>query len=231
MGRMYREIEVKQLMNEAEEEGLSEFAWLTIFADMMTLLLTFFIMLLALSAPNSERYLDALSEVGSSMGGRSIVNTRAEKKEGKERAKDKIQAVIEDNNLTKDVELTSDTRGLVIYSRGDFFFAPGKAEILPDTKLFLKRVARVLKENDGMIMVEGHTDDVPISTPKFPSNWELSTARAASVVRYFIEEQDMYPKRFIVAGYAEYKPRFMVKPANRGKNRRVEIIIMNSKKK
>jgi chemotaxis protein MotB len=229
--KSYRAIEVELLVADAEEEGAAEAGWLATLGDMMTLLLTFFIMLLALAAPEAQKYLEALSEVGSAFGGKSVVEMRAEVKKIPEKdTKEKISDVIKNNNLSKDVSVTSDTRGLVIYSRGDFFFMPGTAELQTDTKFFLNRIAKILKTTKGTIMIEGHTDDLKLRPGgRFPTNWELSSARASSVARYFIEESKIHPKRFIVAGYAEYKPRYTVIPANRAKNRRVEIIIMKKK--
>jgi chemotaxis protein MotB len=229
--KFYRAIEVELLTAEAEDEGAAESGWLATLGDMMTLLLTFFIMLLALAAPETQKYLEALSEVGSAFGGKSLVEMKAEVKKIPEKStKEKISDVIKNNNLSKDVSVTSDTRGLVIYSRGDFFFKPGTAELMPDTKFFLKRIAKIIKTTKGTIMIEGHTDDMKLRRGgRYPTNWELSSARASSVARYFIEEAKIHPKRFIVAGYAEYKPRYMVIPANRAKNRRVEIIIMKKK--
>jgi len=79
------------------------------------------------------------------------------------------------------------------------------------------------------IRVEGHTDDLPISTKRFPSNWELSTARATSVVRYYLENYDVDPRQFSAAGYSEYKPLYdNDSPENRAKNRRVEIVVLNT---
>lgn len=229
MPKMYRAVEVEKMLSEAQDEGASEAGWLSTLADMMTLLLCFFIMLLALAAPDADKYLGTLAEVGAAMGGKSIVELRKEEESAEEKIKKRFKRIIEESNLVHEVELTSDTRGLVIYSRGDMFFKPGSAEIITETKFFLKKVADILKTAEGNIMVEGHTDDVPIRSKMFPTNWELSTARAASVARYLIEEKHMHPKRFIIAGYAEYRPRYMVKPENRSKNRRVEIILMKSK--
>ncbi|MDH5543305.1 MAG: OmpA family protein [Nitrospinota bacterium] len=226
--KLYRQIEVERLVAEAEEEGLAESGWLATMADMMTLLLTFFVMLLALAAPESQKYIEALSEVGSAFGGKSLVETKAEEKKIKKKdIKEELKKVIEDNNLSKDVIVTEDSRGLVIYSRGDFFFKPGTSELIPETQFFLKRITKILKDTKGDIMIEGHTDDLPLKPGgRYPTNWELSSARASSVARYFIEDMKLHPGRFIVAGYAEFKPRYAVIPANRGKNRRVEIILM-----
>ena len=74
--------------------------------------------------------------------------------------------------------------------------------------------------------MEGHTDDIPTKGGKYPTNWELSTARASAVVRYFLEKMKMDPRRFSAVGYAEYKPRYALIPENRPRNRRVEIIIL-----
>ncbi len=217
---------LEAIKEQSYEEAQGELAWLGILGDMMMLLLTFFVMLFSIAAPDSDKYIGVLRKVGDALGGKSIVEKQAQPIK---RAKEAIAKIITDNNLVNDVELTSDTRGLVIYSRGDFFFPSGKAELFPDTRLFLKKVAAIIKTLSFKVMVEGHTDDVPISTKRFPTNWELSTARAAMVVRYFVEEENIDPKRFIVAGYGEFKPRFPVIPENRSKNRRVEIVIIEGK--
>ncbi len=214
---------------DAFEDGFSEVSWVVILSDMMMLLLTFFVMLFAIVSPEAEKLAEILSEVGDALGGRSIVEKK--KEDPMEKAQKNIEKVIVDNNLVNDVELTSDTRGLVLFSRGDFFFKSGTSELFPDTKIFLKKVAAIIKTLPFVILVEGHTDDVPISTPMFPSNWELSTARAARVVRYFVETSKLDPKMFIVAGYGEYKPRFSPTPENRPRNRRVEIVILRGKLK
>lgn len=221
-----RRAQLEAIKEESYEEAHGEVAWLGILGDMMMLLLTFFVMLFSVAAPDAEKYVDALRKVGDALGGKSIVEKQATPMK---RVEEEIVKIIADNNLVNDVELTSDTRGLVIYSRGDFFFPSGKSELLPDTALFLKKVAEIIKTLPFKVMVEGHTDDVPVSTKRFPSNWELSTARAAMVVRYFVEEEHIDPKRFIVAGYAEFKPRFPVIPENRPRNRRVEIVIIKGK--
>ncbi len=215
---------------ESYEDGMSEISWVVILSDMMMLLLTFFVMLFSIVSPDAEKLAEILEEVGDALGGRSIVEKK-KKEDPMEKAKENIEKVIVDNNLVNDVELTSDARGIVLFSRGDFFFKSGTSELLPDTKIFLKKVASIIKTLPFVVLVEGHTDDVPISTPQFPTNWELSTARAARVVRYFVETSKLDPKMFIVAGYGEFKPRFSPTPENRPRNRRVEIVILRGKLK
>ncbi len=216
------------MREEASSEAMDEARWLLSLSDLLTLLLTFFVMLFAISTPDASKMAEMAKGMGGMMGGAKKAAPAAVDPMGVTQVR--IQAVITDNNLVNDVDMASDSRGIVLFSRGDFFFASGGAELLPDTKLFLKKVAAIIKTMPNTVLVEGHTDDVPTHTDIFPSNWELSTARAAMVVRYFVEEEKLDPKQFIVSGYAEYKPRFPPTPENRGKNRRVEIVIMRTQK-
>lgn len=106
-------------------------------------------------------------------------------------------------------------------------FASGSAELKPDGKAVLKKLAaEIRKLEDQRVRVEGHTDDVPISTPRFPSNWELSSARAAQVVRFFAEA-GLEPKRLEALGFASYRPIADNGTAEgRSRNRRIEIVLV-----
>lgn len=123
------------------------------------------------------------------------------------------------------VELVPD-KAVRIILRSDLLFDLGKADIKEDAKASLMEVAEILRESDYAINVAGHTDDLPISTKEFPSNWELSTARACQVGRFLMKDMRIPEVRFYVTGHAFYQP---VKPntnaRNRAANRRVEIII------
>ncbi len=91
----------------------------------------------------------------------------------------------------------------------------------------LDALAESLQEIDNHIRIEGHTCNLPINTPRFPSNWELSAARAIAVLRYFIEKKGISPQRLIAVGYGEYQPLVPNdSEENRRKNRRVEIVIL-----
>ncbi len=130
----------------------------------------------------------------------------------------------------KDVEISSLRGQLSVSVLDKILFKSGSADVLPAGQVVLEKVARVLAATDDMIRVEGHTDNVPISSrlkEKYFSNWELSAARAAGVVRYFqLGENKIDPQRLEAVGYAEYRP---VAPndndVNRKRNRRVEIIL------
>ena len=130
----------------------------------------------------------------------------------------------------KDVEISQLKGQLTVSVLDKILFKSGRADILPAGQAVLEKVARVLVQTDDMIRVEGHTDNVPISErlkEKYYSNWELSAARAASVVRYFQHgEYKIEPLRMEAVGFAEYRP---VAPndsdANKQRNRRVEIVL------
>jgi len=212
-------------LEKAREEGSEDSAWLITLSDMMMLLLTFFVMLFIIIEPSDQDYVGALRKIGDALGGKSL----ADRKMDLSTLQLKIDGLIKDNNLVKHMEATTDERGTVLLAEGDLFFKPGTAELTGDVKLFLKHVGRLIKETQYKVLVEGHTDDTPIKSPLYPSNWELSTARAASVVRYFTETMDINPRRFTAAGRAHFKPRYALIPENRPKNRRVEIIILREK--
>ena len=128
-------------------------------------------------------------------------------------------------------------RGIIVRIQGNAFFETGLETWKNENNIVLEKIGDVLKKIDRHIRVEGHTDDVPIGfelAKKFPTNWELSSARATNVLRYFVERQNLSPKRFSSAGYGEHYP-VSVKSENReftekerAENRRVDIIILNS---
>jgi chemotaxis protein MotB len=138
---------------------------------------------------------------------------------------DNIKGTIHDN----DVSLLLEKRGLVIRIKSEgILFDSGSANLREDVFPLLDIIVKSLKFYNGMIIIEGHTDNVPINTVVYPSNWELSTARAASVLKHWIENNMLSPKNVMAAGFADTRP--VVSNAsieNRAKNRRVEILILN----
>jgi chemotaxis protein MotB len=121
-------------------------------------------------------------------------------------------------------------RSVRISLAGDLLFDTGKADLKPEIKSALGEIAGVLDKAPFRINLIGHTDDRPIRSERFPSNWELSTSRACSVARFLTEEKNLPPGKFFITGHAEHQP---VKPhdtgLDRAANRRVEIIITNQK--
>ena len=130
------------------------------------------------------------------------------------------------------VSLLVQERGLVIRISDQFFFHTGEAAIRPEVRPFLKAIGQTLQDMDNSIRIEGHTDNVPINTVQFPSNWELSTARATTIIRYFLTNFQFDPQKLSAAGYGEYRPvAANDTPEGRDQNRRVDVVILNSQEK
>ncbi|MFA5156903.1 MAG: OmpA family protein [Candidatus Omnitrophota bacterium] len=129
----------------------------------------------------------------------------------------------------KQVKLQMMEKGLVITFVADVLFDSGKAKVRPEAYSILDKVARVLQENvpDLNVGIEGHTDNVPIKHSGWKSNWELSTARALSVLHYLVDEKDVLPERISAIGYGEYRPVASNDTLEgRAANRRVEVVIL-----
>lgn len=130
-----------------------------------------------------------------------------------------------------EVALHLEADGLVVSLREIGFFDSGSAAIKPEAQAALARIAKILHEHACAVRIEGHTDNVPIHTPQFASNWELSTARATSLVRVLVEQQGISADRLSAAGYAEFHPTASNDTAKgRQLNRRVDLVILNPAK-
>lgn len=132
-----------------------------------------------------------------------------------------------------DMEITHDERGVVLSIGDNLLFEVGRAGLKQDASVSLSAVASVLRKLPNRVIVEGHTDNMPItdSSGRFSSNWELSTARATSVLSYLLTVHNLPPERFSAAGYAEFRPRATnATPDGRAKNRRVDVIILSRNK-
>jgi chemotaxis protein MotB len=126
------------------------------------------------------------------------------------------------------VSIELERRGLVISIREAGSFPSGSADLPPETRAMLAEIAEPLREVGNFVRIEGHTDDTPIHTSRFSSNWELSTARATAVVALLIQELRLAPERLSAAGYSQYHPRAANDSAeSRARNRRVDIVILN----
>jgi len=187
--------------SEVGELGRPAPAWMVSYSDLVTQLLTFFIMLFALSAAATE---DQLKKI-----------------------KEKIDNYVVQNHLEKFVSTKiTQKEGLVVTFSEKYMFDSGKADIYPGAKEVIKNIAALLVDEPNRIAIEGHTDNTPINTPEFPSNWELSTKRATNVLKYLLEELKFDPKRLTAAGYGEWHPVAPNDtPENKAKNRRVDLIV------
>lgn len=222
--------------------------WLLTYADMITLLMAFFIMMYSMSVLNREKFAKAAAGLRAQFGpqkwrfssgagaGAADAPSRAISQRKKavepqmtlESVQQQLEDYIKANELEMVVMTEQETRGLVISMVSDnLLFDKGKAELRLQALELLDQIAGLLEQIPNPVSVEGHTCDIPISTSRFPSNWELSAARACSVIRYLIDEHGIAPRRLSAAGFADTRPVVPnTSPEARARNRRVDIVIL-----
>lgn len=143
---------------------------------------------------------------------------------------DTLPKINQQNLIPKDIKFILEKRGLVIRISEHLFFKSGDASIQPEFIPLLDILGKSLEKIPNHIRVEGHTDNVPINTPRFPSNWELSTTRATTILRYLLTHYNFEPHRLSATGYAEFYPIATNETAKgRLQNRRVDLVILSSK--
>jgi chemotaxis protein MotB len=138
---------------------------------------------------------------------------------------DEMGSEIKKLDLENDVSVHAVDKGIIITMEEKVTFRPGESETLKSSEPILDHIAHIIQRNPSFLVeIEGHTDNVPIKTRLYPSNWELSVARAASVLKYFINHHGITPSRLSIKGNADQKPAALNDtPENRARNRRVEI--------
>lgn len=221
--------------------------WLATYSDCVTLLMTFFVLLYAMSSVD-EAKIKALSQafrtVMAGESGDSILEynlydgdvpliggeTPTETIDGdqiEESMYYQVNKFVSEHDLSAVVDIIESEKGIVIQLRDNILFETAKSNLRDDSRDILSSIGKLISSLDNNIVVEGHTDNRPISTADFPSNWELSVDRAVNVVRYFVENEGIDPSRLSATGYGEYQP--VVdndSEENMAKNRRVNILIM-----
>lgn len=145
----------------------------------------------------------------------------------------KVVEVMKENiDADTTVEIIKTDRGVVIRLNDTMLFDQGSAIIKPQAKATLDKISVSLGKFQNPILIEGHTDSMPIRNERFPSNWELSTARATNIIKYLTETHKFPPNRLSAVGYGEYMPiAENTSPQGRAKNRRVDIIVLSTNKK
>jgi chemotaxis protein MotB len=239
-------------------EATGMMRWLLTYADVITLLLIVFVMMFAFSQLSLSKFQQAsqsLNEVFGnveSISGKGLLkgikeqnpNLKAEILKIKKLAKmfgvpraDIQQVTNLKSSMQKafqgqesaNINMSINERGLVISFSGQVLFEKAKADIKPSMVPILEKVGKVIKDIDNFVRIEGFTDNLPIKTDRFPSNWELSTARATAVLRFFVENMKFRPDKLSAAGYGEYKPNYPNNSEkNRALNRKVDIVILYS---
>jgi len=209
----------------AEEEPEEVEDWMATYADAITLLMAFFVMLLNFSKIDIPQYEAVAAGIANEIGmGENVSPTEMMKRD--------IEDVVYNMQAEEAVKVGTDAKGIVMELASSAFYKPGSADIRENAVSVLTEIGKGLTAPRYMtyvVEVEGHSDDDPISTSRFPSNWELSAGRATRVVRFFID-QGMNIKRLKAAGFAETRPKVPNRkpdgtaiPENQAINRRVLI--------
>ncbi|MBD3390412.1 MAG: OmpA family protein [Chitinivibrionales bacterium] len=232
-----------------QEESKGAPAYMLTWGDMCTLLLCFFVMLLAMSHIDPYRFTVAASSFQNAFSGvleelPQVLITRdilMPKMGGDEQDKKiAVEAAVELREQMKQedkdeaVKVKVTDNGIAIKIADPVMFAVGKAALQPDFIAVLRDLRDIVLNRmpDAEIRVEGHTDDTPINTREYPSNWELSAARALSVVKFMKNDLGVDPARLSAVGYGEHRPLVPnTTPENRQKNRRIEIYVEYLEKK
>ncbi len=243
MARKKRKVKKEEEMNEA---------WLLPYSDLMTLLLALFISLFAISQTDQKK-VSQLAQAFSAafnMGGPSFFNNagpnagrRAEMMSTEDKGNaayiaenQKLQEVqkqmedyIEQNGLQDQISTQMSENGLMVSIREKALFQSGSAELTPQAQDIASVVANLLASINEQVVISGHTDNMPIHNAQYPTNWDLSAARALNVMKYLLSISNMDPQRFSAVGYGEYRPvADNSTEEGRTKNRRVEILIARS---
>lgn len=232
-------VEERAADSSAEAGGAPE--WMVTFGDMMSLLLCFFVLIVSFSTMDAIKYRNLVGSLREAFGASSQTATQiidgqiatavtGEGFTGDQSLTDdalehELAIAVEEEGLTGVATLQRTDRGLVLSLRSHLLFASGSAEIRPAATGVLGRVGEVCRYFHRRIHIEGHTDNLPSSSARHPSNWELSAARASAVVRYLLDLEHLPPERFVASGYAATEPiASNRREAGRSRNRRVEFI-------
>ncbi|MBW1780320.1 MAG: OmpA family protein [Deltaproteobacteria bacterium] len=236
----------KSLLEENDEQA----GWIVTFSDLMTLLLVFFVLLYSISALNIEKFKEAMTSIQVSLGEKippvrllDLAKKAADKTKLisledlsglRPRELDilkRVQDFIEKRGLGKNIEVFLERGNVVVRITGTVLFDSGVAALNREGEPLMDEISEIIKEfPDFKINIKGHTDNIPIATREFPSNWELSAVRATTVLRYLIQK-GINAERLTATGYAELIPLASNDTEmDRQKNRRVEFVLEKENK-
>lgn len=218
--------------------------WVVTFGDLMSLLLTFFVLILSFSSVQDVEFQKALGSLKGALSvlpknGSVVAQVRPyyphlspiQQTKYKRMAKE-LKDLANKIGYEKSIQMEVLKDGLIIRIDSPVLFDLGEATLKSQSFVILDKVIEMTAPWLNNIRVEGHTDDLPISTARFPSNWELSTERALSVLRYFLHSGQVEPSRLAAVGYGQYHPLVPNNnDENRARNRRVEIYIEGPEQK
>lgn len=225
--------------------------WLLTYSDMVTLCLTFFVLLYSFSTIDTVKWKSIVNSLQGALGvmsGSDLPTTTSEEnqfdtkkidqmridqyleyeEETKrlEEIRARLNEYLSSNDLNENISTSIEERGVIIRFQDSVLFPKSCADLYPESKMILTDLSAVFTELGNPIRIEGHTDNLPIKTERFPSNWELSTARATNVLRFLIKE-GVAGEQLSAVGYGEFRPVVANdSEENRKKNRRVDIVLL-----
>jgi chemotaxis protein MotB len=197
--------------------------WLITLSDVLSLLLVFFVVFTFMA--RSTKATASKEPVNKTAEAVAAARMQDETALSQKNMVDEMSGVIKRLNLENDVSVHAVDKEIIITLKEKVTFRPGEAETLKSSEPILDNIAGIIRQHPTFLVdIEGHTDNVPIMTRRYPSNWELSVARATSVLKYFISRHGIDSSRLTIKGNAEQKPLTdNDTPDNRAKNRRVDI--------
>jgi chemotaxis protein MotB len=221
-----------------DDEAGAKGGWQIVYTSFVLILLSFFIMLSTFATMDPARVLrftrsfaKAVNVLTGGLGferGESVMNPSVPVVDKQNELADIFHAIedyTEALEIDKEIELASSAKGVVMTLADKALFRLGEAQVTASAQRLLNKIGAIVSQTGYYVRIEGHTDNLPIQTERFPSNWELSTARAVNVLRYFVEKLGIPARRLSAAGFGEFQPKYANDTAeNRARNRRVEII-------
>ena len=236
-------------LKKKESSGGGSPGWMTTFSDLMSLLLTFFILLYSMSTVDVEKFRQisiSLQSVLMGIDAPDIIDGGSSNEpipideelemndyvdslipEEIRQMYAKVNEYIKQEELDAEVVVSMTTKGVFVDIKAAILFESGSSELKESGHIILTKLEGLIKDFDNDIVIEGHTDNVPTNSLVHPTNWELSTARAVTVVRHLSEIEKIDPTRLAAIGYGEYRPKAPNDSAlNRAANRRVNILII-----
>lgn len=204
-----------------------EEAWLMTYADFITLLMSFFVLIISVSEPKTSKFEQVREGLMSSFTQTTISTPFRD-------ISQQLLMIIEQSGLERQISVEETNRGVTLEFASAYLFDSGSATFRSEAGPILEQVATAILDFEGeeyIVQVEGHTDDVPIETPQFPSNWELSAMRASGIVHYLVEK-GVESLRMRAVGFADARPKVPNKDEygnpileNRDQNRRITVRI------
>ena len=215
--------------------------WEIVYSGFILIMLCFFIMLCSFSTMEEAKIMRFVRSFASAVslfeGGRKFdsglvvlpeSSDMVDKKSSLAKIFEELEVLVKQSRLEDDVSISFSSDGLIMRLAEHALFDLGVADLSVEARPLLEKIGGIMANTSYFVRIEGHTDNLPIRTERFPSNWELSTARAVNVLRYFIENHGVSSQRLFAVGFGEYQPLVPNDTLEqRAQNRRVEIIFLH----